>query len=338
MRVTHLAQRSYSLFGVRLTVSGSARVLETMHGRLRHFSAGCDGESDLRFEFTTLASGVPHQIAPPLGPRRAIAPLAEAAFRLEYLPAADQVFASFDDRVLLLCDGASGHTRISIAHPEESYLWIATHPMFVIALFEMLKRRGYFNLHAAGLSLDGRAVLLAGHSGSGKSTLAVALSRAGFGLMSDDYVFLNRTGHGVRLLGFPEDIDLRDESTAMFPELASLLGAPLRAGWTKRQINLEHYWPVRPAAEAAPALLIFPRVGHTASSSIVPMNSGDAVTELVSNIQFTHPHLAQTHLDLIGELARASDCYRLTTGRDFERLSSTIRDLVSTGRERRGTT
>ena len=328
--------RDYTLFGVRLTVSGSARVLETVHGRLRHFGAVSAGESDLCFDFTTLASGELHQIAPPLGLRRQVGPLEEAAFRLEYAPAADQVFASYDDRVLLLCDPATGRATISISHPEEANLWIAAHPMFVIALFEMLKRRGYFNLHAAGLSVDGGAVLLAGHSGSGKSTLAVALSRAGLELMSDDYVFLTRTPHGLRLLGFPEAIDLRDESTAMFPELASALRTPQRAGWTKRQINLEDYWKVRPAAEAGPGLLIFPRVGNTASSSIEPMDIGDAVSELVSNIQFTQPHLAQTHLDLIGDLARGSDCYRLSTGRDFDSLSSTIRELAANARDRQG--
>ena len=333
--MTNLA-RDYSLFGVRLTVSGSARVLETMHGRLRHFSAVSAGESDLRFDFTTLARGELHPITPP-GFHRPIAPLEEAAFHLEYVPAADQVFGSYEDRVLLLCDPATGRSTISISYPEEANLWIAAHPLFVIALFEMLKRRGYFNLHAAGLSIDGGAVLLAGHSGSGKSTLAVALSRAGLELMSDDYVFLTRTPHGLRLLGFPEDIDLSDQSTAMFPELASVLQTPQRAGWTKRQINLEEHWKVRPAAEAAPGLLIFPRVGNIASSSIEPMDTGDAVSELVSNIQFTQPRLAQTHLDLIGDLARGSDCYRLTTGRDFDSLSSTIRGLAAAARDQRAT-
>ena len=334
--MTNLARNSYSLFGVRLTVSGSARVLDTVHGRLRYFGAASEADTDLQFDFTTLASGERHQIAPPEGPRRAIGPPADAAFRLEYAPAADQVFASDEDRVLLLCDPATGRTTISIAHPEDDHLWIATHPMFVIALFEMLKRRGLFNLHAAGLSVDGSAVLLAGHSGSGKSTLAVALSRAGLELMSDDYVFLTQRPHGLRLLGFPEDIDLRDESTTMFPELAPVLQTPLREGWTKRQIKLDDYWPVRPAAEAAPSLLIFPQVGNTASSSITPINTGDAVSELVSNIQFTQPHLAQTHLDLIGGLVRASDCFRLTTGRDFDSLSSTIRKLAAAARDRHG--
>ena len=334
--MTNLAHGSYSMFGVRLTVSGSARVLETMHRRLRHFSASSEGEPDLSFEFTTLASGERHQIAPS-GLGRPIGPLDAADFRLEYVPAADQVFANYQDRVLLLCDPASGRATISIAHPEAANLWTAAHPMFVIALFELLKRRGYFNLHAAGLSVDGGAVLLAGHSGSGKSTLAVALSRAGLELMSDDYVFLTRMPHGLRLLGFPEDIDLLDESIAMFPELASVLRTARRDGWRKRQIKLEDHWKVRPAGKAAPCLLLFPRVGNTDRSSVVQIDTRDAVSELVSNIQFTQPKLAQTHLDLIGDLVRGSDSYRLTTGRDFDSLSSTIRGLAATARERHGT-
>ncbi|RYD67824.1 MAG: hypothetical protein EOP58_02220 [Sphingomonadales bacterium] len=47
-------------------------------------------------------------------------------------------------------------------------------------------QRGLLPVHAAGVELDGRAVLLAGPSGVGKSTLAAAFWRRGFKLLSDD--------------------------------------------------------------------------------------------------------------------------------------------------------
>ena len=45
-------------------------------------------------------------------------------------------------------------------------------------------------LHASGVVLDGRAVLITGPSGAGKSSLAAALVRAGGQLLSDDAVAL----------------------------------------------------------------------------------------------------------------------------------------------------
>ncbi|RMF74450.1 MAG: hypothetical protein D6738_06280 [Acidobacteria bacterium] len=47
-------------------------------------------------------------------------------------------------------------------------------------------------LHAAALERDGRALLVAGPSHSGKTTLALALVRAGFRLLSDDFTPIER--------------------------------------------------------------------------------------------------------------------------------------------------
>jgi len=321
------------ILGIDVTVSGSAPLLETMFGRLRYFDqVTTDAPADLRFEFITLGAGQRHPIDRPSGERRSIGLAGDGPWRLEYFPAEDQVFGGYLDRVRLLCDPASGGTRISIAHPEAAHLWLATHPIFVIALFELLKRRGYFNVHAAGLSVNGRAILLAGHSGSGKSTLTLTLCRAGFGFLSDDYVFLAGSSSGVRVFGFPEEVDVTDSTAAFFPELASVVLTQLRPGWTKRQVHLGDYWNVQPAPVASPGLLIFPRISEAADSSIEPFGAREAVAELVSNIQLTRPDLAQTHLDLIGELVRSSVCYRLNTGRDFDRLPAMIRALAEASR------
>ena len=84
--------------------------------------------------------------------------------------------------------------------------------MLTILLVEMLKRRGCYSMHAAGFSKDGKVILIPGTSGAGKSTLAITLLRGGFGYLSDDMVFLRRSSDGLRVLGFPEDVDVSDQT------------------------------------------------------------------------------------------------------------------------------
>jgi hypothetical protein len=50
---------------------------------------------------------------------------------------------------------------------------------------------------------------------------------------------------------------------------------------------------------------------------------------LAPNILLTEPRACQAHLDILGRLARESVCYRLDTGRDFERLPRLLRGLVA---------
>lgn len=57
-------------------------------------------------------------------------------------------------------------------------------------------------LHAAGIVIDGDALLLAGRSGSGKSCLALAAASAGLRVLSDDIVYLQTTP-ALRAWGVP---------------------------------------------------------------------------------------------------------------------------------------
>lgn len=89
-----------------------------------------------------------------------------------------------------LCQAGEDLAHISLP-ADSTKLQIATHYLFSLCWFELLKRHGLFNIHAAGLSSGEKGLLITGASGAGKSTLTVALVRAGFSLLGDDTLFLN---------------------------------------------------------------------------------------------------------------------------------------------------
>jgi len=69
------------------------------------------------------------------------------------------------------------------------------------------RARGIVQLHAAGVSRDGAALLVAGPSGAGKTTLCVALLARGWRLLGDDTVPLD-VGTGLAL-PFPKPLRIK---------------------------------------------------------------------------------------------------------------------------------
>jgi hypothetical protein len=246
-----------------------------------------------------------------------------------YDDGADRLFVVYESSVRVVSQPAEGYTRVAVVAGEDDKLWLVSHPFFTIPFIECLKRRGRYNLHAAGLCVDGKSVLLPGHSGSGKSTLAIALARAGFGFLSDDMVFLTRAGAELRVLAFRDEIDVTEQTAEMFPELRFLLARPRPAGWHKRQFLIEDVYPEGPVLSCQPAALVFPRIAYSDRSVLKEMKPDEALREILPNVLLTSGSHAQAHLDTLGELVRTCACFRLETGCDFEQLGAILRRTVS---------
>lgn len=78
-------------------------------------------------------------------------------------------------------------------------------PLLAVLEFRVLERllaplAGWVHLHAAGVLVEGGAVLAVGRSGAGKSSMALAWSRMGLPVLSDDLVLVAPDG---RVRGFP---------------------------------------------------------------------------------------------------------------------------------------
>jgi hypothetical protein len=337
--------------GIPLTVTGWAPAVAAVHARLERLPAReprqppDGGAPGLRFELLVGEEAVALSRRRPAGARPVYDP---PQGEVVYSDAEDVLYIEHgaERQMVTVCEPAAGRAWIGLRSPAGSGspedVWYLSHPLFTVPLAELLKRRGLFGLHAAGVARGGRALLLPGTSGAGKSTLSVALAQAGLDLLGDDTLFLARDPErdlardpqdpkargGLRLLAFPDEIDLTPETAGLLPGIAPLLHG--RPGWHKHQLAAERLDGCALAWECRPAVLVFPRVAAGREEShLTPIDSFEALLELAPNVLLTEARSSQAHLDALGELAQSSRCYRLETGRDLAAAAAQLAALLA---------
>ncbi|MDR3514479.1 MAG: hypothetical protein P4M00_01585 [Azospirillaceae bacterium] len=135
-------------------------------------------------------------------------------------------------------------------------------------------------LHAAGVAIDGRAVLLAADSGYGKSTLAAALALRGHVPLADSFCVIDAFAAGGPqvLPSFPAISLWRDAATALgLPESGRL---PTRSGLAKHRhvIGDHHAFPRQPVPLAAVAVLSW--AGRMQMPAFIPLDGVAGAAEL----------------------------------------------------------
>jgi hypothetical protein len=323
---------SFCLHGLALAIHGAGgpgerglpEVAAAIGARLARLPDG-SGLPDLRFDFVAAGpgAGLPER---PAGARPVYDP---PGGEVVYSDREDLLYIGLGERLAALCEPARNRARVVARAPRSDDLWLLSHPLFTLPLAELAKRRGLYSLHAAGLALGGRGLLLPGTSGAGKSTLAVALARAGCGFLGDDTLFLAPGPGGLRVLAFPDEVDLTEESAGFFPDLAPHLTPTGQEGWKKRQLAVERLPGAAVVWECRPGVLVFPRVSGRAASRLSPLSRDAALLDLAGNVLLTERRSSQAHLDALAALVAASDCYRLETGRDLDAAARLLRSLLA---------
>ncbi len=320
--------RSYLFHGLKLTISGEEGILTALECRLGHFPAARPGApSHLRFEFQQDSDPRHHAIEQPSGPNRRV--LEMRGGQVLYFDASHQLYINFPGRSRALCDLDTGEARISYPESEADNTGLLAHACFTVALAELLKRHGLYMVHAAGLSLDGKGLLIAGASGAGKTTLTIALLGAGLGFLGDDTLFLCAGANGLRALAFPDQIDVTAHTASFFPELQHLARVPSPEGGRKQSFNHARFFGAIPSWECSPAVLVFPQFARTSESVLTPMPKDAALLELVCNVFRTEAYSAQAHLDALAALVDQCLCLRLHTGRDFDAVRALLRSVLN---------
>jgi hypothetical protein len=247
---------------------------------------------------------------------------------IRYADAADELFVDYEGRARLVCAPGRRLIQLGITGPDQGDEVLAAHPLLTIAMLEMMKRLGHFPLHAACVSSQGSAVLLAGTSGAGKSTLSVALTRAGADFLSDDTVFITSDADGPAVYGFADEVDVTDTTISMFPELAHLADEPRLPGRDKASFRIEEVFASPSVAAARPVAIVTPRLTPGTRSELAPLAPSDARLELLPNVLLTDPVSSQAHLDLLAQLVHAVPCFTLRLGTDLEAAASCVLEVL----------
>jgi hypothetical protein len=323
--------RTYRFHGLDIQV----RCSETMAAFLGNRFRGLPGEGDLRgtiaLDFRSLADPSQHSVEKPLGQGRDFYefPVGEAC----YFQTRDEIYLRFRDGVRVLGKPSEGCASFSIVESDPANLFMASHLMLTILLVEFLKRRGCYGTHAAAFSKNGKAILIPGTSGAGKSTLSIALLRSGFDYLSDDMVYLRWHSGELKVLSFPEDVDVSDHTISFFPELDFLRSVPKSVAWAKASVRADEVYGSVSVREARPGAIVIPKISGKAKSTIRPIDADDALREIVSNVLLTEARSCQSHLDILTQLVRQTPCYRLETGRDFDCIPQLFCELLHESRE-----
>jgi len=302
-----------------------------LDSRFRMFPNGGECGEDVRFDFHAVSDPSRHVVRRPNSAGRPFyeMPRGEAS----YFGETDEIYLSFGEGLRASYEPCSDRVLVSTVESETKNVFVASHLILTILLVEILRRRGWYSLHAAGFSENGRAILMPGTSGSGKSTLSVAMLRAEFDYLSDDMVFLSRRSDGLTVRGLAEDVDVSDQTIRFFPELDFLLRSPKMDGYLKRQVRPEEVYRTKVVVEAHPKVIVLPRISGNRRSILTPIDSDEALLEIVPNVLLTEARTCQSHLNVLAELVRQTACYRLDTGQDFHDIPVLLRGLLSCDQE-----
>jgi hypothetical protein len=203
---------------------------------------------------------------------------------------------------------------------------------WAFGLLKLLRPRGIYGLHAAGLVADGgMGALVVGESGSGKSTLTIALIRAGWRYLSDDAVLLRGRPEGIEALALRRHFYVDGAAAGEYSDLP--LGAEKADRWggTRKQVDIDAAYPAQRVGSCTPRVLLFPRIVPQPGSALLPIDRASALGRLISQSgpQLFDRQTMAAHLALLRTLLQQADACELQAGSDLHHDPRAVADLLS---------
>jgi hypothetical protein len=202
--------------------------------------------------------------------------------------------------------------------------------LVLYSLLWLLRYRGLYAIHAAGVAHDNAGCVLVAERDSGKSTLAFSLVRQGWGHLSDDALLLRACGDGIEALSLRPEVCLDPEAARYFPDIVAHWQPCLVADEVKQRLNVTALYPERVLSACLPRLLIFPRIVAAPASQLRPVGKAEALWHLIrqSALLGLEPHLAPHHLDVLTRLVNQTTRYELLAGHDLGQRPALIAPLL----------
>jgi len=197
---------------------------------------------------------------------------------------------------------------------------------FLLAV--LLRNFGLFSSHAAGVSGDGRGVLIPAPGGAGKTTIALSLLLSGYQLLSDDLCLLRQRGERIEALRWPRDLGVCPETVDLLPALRPLV-ASKRPAEDKYQLSPEAIRSPAYADSAPLELLLFPTPAQ-GPTRLEPMERFEALQRLIPcSLLSAHRASLGEHLTLLRRLVEQCRCYQLWSGTDVAELAELVTPLLA---------
>jgi hypothetical protein len=202
----------------------------------------------------------------------------------------------------------------------------ATAAPFRIVLSWLCNLHGMQIVHGAGISIDNKAVLLAGKGGSGKSTTALACALAGWAYLGDDYCAVEPAAGKIHLVY--RTAKVTTATVTLLPSLAAWVPNPEQTIVEKETIFLEaDHVSLLPSAELSAILL--PHIGVERVSKIYPATRYEAIRAILPNTVMQLMGGTTATPRLIMQLAHSLPAFHLSLGTDLISLPDTIASQLS---------
>ena len=186
-------------------------------------------------------------------------------------------YIDYGGRGLGIWDRVAG--RFRVVSRDLNLLYEAAYLFLLSQIGAHLDRRGIHRLHALGVELDGRAILVLLPAGGGKSTVCTALmERPEIRLLSDDSPLIDRRG---RVLAFPLHLGLRRGQEHRVPARYRRVVERMEFG-PKTLVSLDYYRG-RVAAAAEPGLVLLGRRTTARECRLERARAGAALRAMIAN-------------------------------------------------------
>lgn len=191
------------------------------------------------------------------------------------------------------------------------------------SLAPVLRRHGYFLVHAFAAGKNGRCVLIVGPTGSGKTTTGLSLLLRGWQLLANDVVLLEARPDGIYALPTPGDVGIRPHTFELLPALRALaktVAAPGPVTVPAQQL-IDGRWspPQRVTA------VVTPRIEGGDGSRLAPQPRAICLSRLMEeSIDRWDEATLLDHIDVLEAVTTQATPYTLHLGRDLEQAAALL--------------